>query len=161
MTRKHKKRLFRIKLSGFLLIAAALAEHFWLSDAPLWSRLLLFLPAYLTVGYDVLWRALRNIANGQVFDENFLMTVATLGALLIGFLPSAEPEFAEAVFVMVFYQVGELFQSIAVGKSRRSIAGLMEIRPTLARVLRDGKELVRALKNREGSLKYSGERFFK
>ena len=124
-----------------LLVAAVAAEKLLLSAFPVPFRLLLYLPAYLIVGHDVLWSALRNILRGQVFDENFLMALATVGALAIGFLPDSEPEFAEAVFVMVFYQVGELFQSIAVGKSRRSIAALMDIRPDTARVLRDGKEL--------------------
>ena len=124
-----------------LLAAAVAAEKLLLSAFPVPFRLLLYLPAYLIVGYDVLWSALRNILRGQVFDENFLMALATVGALAIGFLPDSEPEFAEAVFVMIFYQVGELFQSIAVGKSRRSIAALMDIRPDTARVLRDGKEL--------------------
>src|SRR5699024_1677130 len=86
---------------------------------------------YLVIGWDVLWRAVRNIAHGQIFDENFLMAIATVGALCIG-------EYAESVFVMLFYQVGELFQSYAVGRSRQSIAELMEIRPDYANVERDG-----------------------
>ena len=94
-----------------------------------WAR---FLIPYLVIGWDVLWRAVRNIAHGQVFDENFLMAIATVGAFFIG-------EYAEAVFVMLFYQVGELFQSYAVGKSRQSIAELMEIRPDYANVERDGQ----------------------
>ena len=94
-----------------------------------WAR---FLIPYLVIGWDGLWRAVRNIAHGQVFDENFLMAIATVGALFIG-------EYAEAVFVMLFYQVGELFQSYAVGKSRQSIAALMEIRPDYANVERDGQ----------------------
>ena len=141
MTYRQKKNLCRIIAGAVLLIAAAACERSVLSHAPLLWRLALYLPAYLTVGYDVLWRAVRNIAHGQVFDENFLMCIATLGALAVGFLPSAEPEFAEAVFVMIFYQTGELFQSVAVGKSRRSISALMDIRPELARVERNGKEM--------------------
>ena len=141
MTRKQKKNRNRIVAALVLLVAAVAAEKLLLSAFPVPFRLLLYLPAYLIVGHDVLWSALRNILRGQVFDENFLMALATVGALAIGFLPDSEPEFAEAVFVMVFYQVGELFQSIAVGKSRRSIAALMDIRPDTARVLRDGKEL--------------------
>ena len=129
-------------MGAVLLIAAMLCDRFALpSAAPLFLRLALYLPAYFTVGYDVLWRAARNILHGQIFDENFLMVIATLGALVVGFLPSAEPEFAEAVFVMIFYQTGELFQRIAVGKSRRSISALMDIRPELARVEREGKEI--------------------
>ncbi|MBP3396214.1 MAG: cadmium-translocating P-type ATPase [Clostridia bacterium] len=141
MTRKQKKNRNRIVAALVLLVAAVAAEKLLVSAFSVPFRLLLYLPAYLIVGYDVLWSALRNILRGQVFDENFLMALATVGALAIGFLPDSEPEFAEAVFVMVFYQVGELFQSIAVGKSRRSIAALMDIRPDTARVLRDGKEL--------------------
>ena len=94
--------------------------------------LVLFLIPYFTVGWDVLKKAALNIAHGQLLDENFLMAIATIGALVLG-------EYAEAVFVMLFYQVGELFQSIAVGKSRASIASLMDIRPDVARVLRDGE----------------------
>ena len=126
LTRKQKKTLARILASGVLLIGAALApvEGVW--------RLALFLVPYLLVGWDILWKAIRNIAHGQVFDENFLMCVATLGALALG-------EYAEAVGVMLFYQVGELFQSIAVGRSRRSISELMDIRPDSANLLRDGE----------------------
>ena len=96
------------------------------------NRFYIYLIAYFVIGWDILWKAIRNIANGQVFDENFLMCVATIGALALG-------EDAEAVGVMLFYQVGELFQSYAVGKSRRSIAQLMDIRPDVANVERDGQ----------------------
>ena len=122
MTRRQKRCLYRILAGAALLIAAMLCDRFVLPSAPLFLRLALYLPAYFTAGYDVLWRAVRNALHGQVFDENFLMTVATVGALCIGFLPGASPEFSEAVFVMIFYQTGELFQKIAVGKSRRSIS---------------------------------------
>ncbi|MBR6728224.1 MAG: cadmium-translocating P-type ATPase [Clostridia bacterium] len=141
MTCKQKKNLWRIIGAVLLLAAAVAAEQLWLSQIWLLWRLALYLPAYFLVGWDVLWRALRNICHGQVFDENFLMAIATVGALVLGFLPDAEPEFAEAVFVMAFYQTGELFQSIAVGKSRRSIAGLVNLRPELARVVREEKEI--------------------
>lgn len=94
--------------------------------------LYIYLAVYLIIGWDILWKAVRNIGHGQVFDENFLMCVATMGALVLG-------EYAEAVGVMLFYQVGELFQSVAVGKSRRSIAQLMDIRPDVANVERDGQ----------------------
>ena len=128
MTKKQKKTLARILAAGALLIAAALlpVEGLW--------RLPLFLVPYLVIGWDVLWKALRNIVHGQVFDENFLMSLATVGALALG-------EYSEAVGVMLFYQVGELFQSYAVGKSRRSIAQLMDIRPDSARVEREGELL--------------------
>ena len=105
--------------------------------------LLLYSLPYLLIGYDVLWKAIRNLLRGQLLDECFLMTVATLGAILVGFLPGGEAEYAEAVGVMLFYQVGELFQSVAVGKSRKSIAALMDIRPDTATVLREnGEEVV-------------------
>ena len=125
VTKHQKADLARILLAGALFIAAELipAQGVW--------KLLLFLVPYFTVGWDVLWRSVRNIAHGQVFDENFLMSVATVGAMATG-------EFAEAVAVMLFYQVGELFQSVAVGKSRSSIAALMDIRPEYANVIRDG-----------------------
>ena len=133
MTRKQKKMLVRIAVSAVLLIAAVLVPY-----QGLW-RFALFLPAYFVIGWDVLWRAVRNIAHGQVFDENFLMALATVGAFCTGFF--AQGEYPEAVFVMLFYQVGELFQSYAVGKSRKSIASLMDIRPDYANVERDGKLL--------------------
>ena len=133
MTRKQKKMLVRIAVSAVLLIAAALVPY-----QGLW-RFALFLPAYFVIGWDVLWKAARNIAHGQVFDENFLMALATVGAFCTGFF--GQGEYPEAVFVMLFYQVGELFQSYAVGKSRKSIASLMDIRPDYANVERDGKLL--------------------
>lgn len=140
MSRKQKKMRNRILLSAGLLVVAFLLEKTVLAGAPLWALLLIYLPAYFVAGYDVLWRAARNIAHGQVFDENFLMCVATVGALVVGFLPAGDAEFAEASFVMIFYQTGELFQSVAVGKSRKSISALMNIRPDVAIVVRDGEE---------------------
>lgn len=125
MTKKQKKSLIRILLSAVLLAGA------WLSPLTGAWQLLAFLVPYVIIGYDVLWTAVRNILHGQVFDENFLMSVATVGAFFI-------QEFPEAVAVMLLYQVGELFQSIAVGKSRKSIASLMDIRPDYANVLREG-----------------------
>lgn len=133
MTRKQKKMTIRIGISVVLLIAAVLVPY-----EGVW-RFALFLPAYFVVGWDVLWKAIRNIAHGQVFDENFLMALATVGAFCTGFF--GEGEYPEAVFVMVFYQVGELFQSYAVGKSRKSISALMDIRPDYANVERDGKSV--------------------
>lgn len=126
MTKKQKKMLLRILSSGILLLIAALL--------PLEGvfRLLAFLIPYAVIGWDVLWKAVRNIAHGQVFDENFLMAIATVGAFFTG-------EFPEAVAVMLFYQTGELFQNYAVGKSRQSIASLMDIRPDYANIERDGK----------------------
>lgn len=125
--------LVRIAASAVLLVAAVLIPY----EGP-W-RFVLFLPAYFVIGWDVLWKAARNIAHGQVFDENFLMALATVGAFCTGFF--GQGEYPEAVFVMLFYQVGELFQSYAVGKSRKSIASLMDIRPDYANVERDGKLL--------------------
>ncbi len=126
MTKKQKMTLARIILSGVLLVAAYLLplEHWW--------KLAAFLVPYLLIGWDVLWKAVRNIAHGQIFDENFLMSIATIGAFVLG-------EYPEGVFVMLFYQVGELFQSYAVGKSRRSITQLMDICPDYANVRRDGE----------------------
>ena len=115
LTPKQRRNLGRVVLSAVLLAAV----HFL---PPLWQPFLIYLIPYGLIGWDVLWKALRNIAHGQVFDENFLMALATVGAFFTG-------EYAEAVFVMLFYQVGELFQDYAVGKSRRSIAALMDIRP--------------------------------
>ena len=132
MSKKQKRMLFRILLSAALLLAAVLLP---LNNFPL-LRLAVFLVPYGVIGWDVLWRAVRNIAHGQVFDENFLMALAPVGAFFTG-------EFPEAVFVMLFYQVGELFQSCAVDKSRKSIAQLMDIRPDYANVERDG-QLVQA-----------------
>ena len=125
MDRRQKRTLARILISAALLILAALLPL----EGPL--RLATFLVPYAVIGYDVLWEALEGIAHGQVFDENFLMALATVGAIGTG-------EYPEAVFVMLFYQVGELFQSYAVGKSRQSIAALMDIRPDWANVERDG-----------------------
>ena len=150
MTKKQKRTLWRILLSAALLAVVALLPlpTLWLPGAlPLVSvshvsqdgsaafslaPWVLYLVPYLLIGWDVLWKAVRNIAHGQVFDENFLMAIATVGAFATG-------EYAEAVFVMLFYQVGELFQSYAVGKSRQSIASLMDIRPDYANVEQDGE----------------------
>ena len=126
MTKKQKKMLGRILASAVLLVAAAVLPL----DGP-W-RLAAFLIPYAVIGWDVLWKAVRNIAHGQVFDENFLMALATVGAFLTG-------EFPEGVAVMLFYQVGELFQSYAVGRSRKSIAALMDIRPDYANIEVGGK----------------------
>jgi len=126
MTKKQKKMLCRILISAVLFAAAILLP---LEGFP---RLLAFLVPYAVVGWDVIWRAVRNILNGQVFDENFLMSVATLGAFGCG-------EYPEGVAVLLFYQVGELFQNVAVSRSRQSISDLMDIRPDYANVERDGQ----------------------
>ncbi len=127
MSKKQKKELYRILAAALFFAAGMLTpERFF------WPRLVLFVCAYLLVGLEVLKTAAIHIAHGQVFDENFLMSLATIGAWAIG-------EYSEAAAVMLFYQVGELFQSLAVGKSRRSIAALMDIRPDTANLLRDGE----------------------
>ena len=120
-----------------MLAVAALVEH--TVQLPVWQMLLIYLVPYMVVGYDVVGEAFEGICHGEVFDEDFLMFVATVGAMCIGFLPGAEPQFAEAVFVMLFFQVGELFEHYAEHRSRRSIRALMDIRPDTANVLRDGK----------------------
>lgn len=159
MTRKQKKTLIRIIAAAVLLIVVSLTPDQiypadrWVIDltgewaAPAewletgyteysWGflKLVMYLIPYFVIGWDILWKAVRNIGHGQVFDENFLMCVATIGALVLG-------EYSEAVGVMLFYQVGELFQSYAVGKSRKSIAQLMDIRPDVANVEREGQIL--------------------
>lgn len=120
-----------------MLAVAALVEH--TVQLPVWQMLLIYLVPYMVVGYDVVGEAIEGICHGEVFDEDFLMFVATVGAMCIGFLPGAGPQFAEAVFVMLFFQVGELFEHYAEHRSRRSIRALMDIRPDTANVLRDGK----------------------
>ncbi|WP_343207992.1 heavy metal translocating P-type ATPase [Anaerolentibacter hominis] len=125
MTRKQKKQLYRILAAAALLLLAVLLP---LGPA---ARFGAFLLCYAVIGWDILWKAVTNILHGQVFDENFLMAVATVGAMCLG-------DYAEGVSVMLFYQVGEWFQSYAVNKSRRSISSLMDIRPDYANVIRDG-----------------------
>ena len=137
--KENKIKLARIIASTILLVVASLLNRAF--DVPMRVQLLLFLPAYLVAGYDVLAEAGESIVRREAFDEDFLMSVATLGALLIGFVPGGEPEFAEAVFVMLFFQVGELFEDLAQDKSRASISELMDIRPDTANVERDGHAL--------------------
>ena len=129
-----KKQLALIILTGLLLIAAVLIEHKFL--LPTWQLLLIYLLPYLLIGHDTLHEAWEGICEGDAFNEHFLMAIATIGALCIGFLPGAETQFPEAVFVMLFFQVGELFEGYAEGKSRESIAHLMDIRPDIAHVVR-------------------------
>lgn len=135
-----KALLRRILVSAALLVAAMVVNA--ATELPLWGQLALFLPSYLVAGWPVLREAAEHVAAGEPFDEDFLMTVATAGALLIGFVPGGEPMFAEAVFVMLFFQVGELFEGVAEGRSRRSISQLMDLRPDTARVERAGSEVV-------------------
>ena len=131
-----KKKLIRIILTAVLLAGAWLVEHF--AALPMWQVLLVYLVPYLVISYDVLGEAVEGIMEGDPFDENFLMSIATIGALLIGFLPSAEPQFIEGVFVMLFFQLGELFEHYAEDKARDSISELMDIRPDVANVERNG-----------------------
>lgn len=123
--------------TAVLLALAAWVEHHF--SLPTWQLLLIYLVPYLLIGHDTLREAAEGVAHGDAFNEHFLMTVATLGALGIGFLPGAETEFPEAVFVMLFFQVGELFEGFAEGRSRDSIAHLMDIRPDEAHVERQGE----------------------
>ena len=132
-----KEQVVRIIITVILLIGAVLIEKN--CQLPTWQLLLVYLIPYIIIGYDTLKEAAEGIAHGDAFNEHFLMTVATLGALCIGFLPGAETEFPEAVFVMLFFQVGELFEGYAEGRSKASIAHLMNIRPDVAHVLEKGE----------------------
>lgn len=131
-----KKKMLRIAASAVLLCVAAWVEHN--TNLAVWQLLLVYLVPYLVAGYDVVGEAIEGVCHGEALDEDFLMFVATLGALLIGFLPGAETEFPEAVFVMIFFQVGEMFEHYAEHRSRRSISHLMDIRPDTANVVRGG-----------------------
>ena len=139
MEKENRLHLSKIILSAALLITAVIIEKN--TTLITWQLFLIFLVPYLIVGYGVLVKSARNIIRGEIFDENFLMSLATLGAMCIGFMPGAEHQFPEAVFVMLFYQVGELFEDIAEDRSRKSISELMDIRPDYAHVVREGKEL--------------------
>ena len=130
LTRKQKKMLIRIIIAFVLLVIIAVTLHF--VELPWWAELIIYAVPYIIAGYDVLKTAFINLIHGQIFDEKFLMMVATIGAFGTG-------EYPEASAVMLFYQIGELFQSIAVGRSRKSIAKLMDIRPDSATVIRDGE----------------------
>ena len=140
-----KKQLWLIGITVVLLLIAVLIENYQLSiinfQLSTWQLLLVYLVPYLLIGHETLHEALEGILKGDAFNEHFLMSVATIGALCIGFLPGAETEFPEAVFVMLFFQVGELFEGYAEGKSRDSIAHLMDIRPDVAQVEREGQTL--------------------
>ena len=146
MNKKQKRTRNRIvaALAIFAVVFAVtefvpLAQYVGGETNALCLEFVLFLIPYLIAGYDVLLKAARNIGNGQVFDENFLMTIATVGAFALVLFPDSQPHMAEGAAVMLFYQVGELFQGYAVGKSRQSIADMMDIAPDFANVIRDGK----------------------
>ena len=131
-----KESIIKIAAATVLLVAAVIIEK--RTDWPTWAYLLIYLVPYLIVGWETVREAVEALVHGEALDENFLMTVATAGALTIGFLPGAQTQFPEAVFVMLFFQVGELFEGIAEGRSRKSIAHLMDIRPDTTHVERDG-----------------------
>ena len=132
-----KRQLFIIALAAILLVVAVVVEH--TCSLPTWQMLLIYLVPYLIAGHETLHEAAEGVAKGDMFNEHFLMSVATIGALCIGFLPGAETEFPEAVFVMLFFQIGELFEGYAEGKSRESISHLMDIRPDVAFVEHNGQ----------------------
>lgn len=153
MTRQQRKILIKILIGGVLFAAAMLVTH--LLTLPWWGELAIFLAVYLVPGWSVLAKAARNIAHGQVFDENFLMTIASIAAFAIG-------EYPEAVEVILFYQVGELFEKIAVGRSRQAVSDLLDLCPDEATVLRDGKPetvLVEEVAVGEHILVRPGEKF--
>ena len=135
-----KKKLIRIGLTSVLLLVAWLTERN--CNLPIWQILIIYLIPYLLISYDVLHEAVEGIIEGDPFDENFLMAVATIGAFVVGFLPNGEPQFLEGVFVMLFFQIGELFEHYAEDKTRDSISNLMDIRPDTANVLRNGESIV-------------------
>ena len=131
MKKKQKKMLIRIIISAVMLIALNLIP------VTGWLRMLLYMTAYLIIGYDILLKAGKGFLNGKVFDENFLMAIATVGAIALA-LYEKSGDYNEAIAVMLFYQIGELFQSYAVGKSRKNISALMDIRPDYANIERGG-----------------------
>lgn len=140
MEKENKERLVKIIAGAALLAAAVIVDKS--VELKMWQRLLVFMVPYLIVGYETLSEAAEKLIHGELLDEDFLMSVATLGALGIGFIPGAESQFPEAVFVMLFFQVGELFEDMAEDRSRESITKLMDIRPDSATVERDGMPVV-------------------
>ena len=135
MNKKQKKMLIRIIIAGVLMIGFKILSAF--VDIPKVILFIMYMVPYLVIGYDILRKAVKGILNKQVFDENFLMAVATVGAIIIALVDDGD--FTEAIAVMLFYQIGELFQNIAVGKSRKNISELMDIRPDYANIEVDGK----------------------
>ena len=154
-----RQQIIVITASAVLLAAAVWIEHRF--TLPTWQLLLVYLIPYLTAGLGTLKEAAEGLLRGDAFNEHFLMSIATIGALAIGFMPGAEPEFTEAVFVMLFFQIGEIIEGYAEGRSQRSIEKMMEMRPDVARTLREGKEqTVRPEKVSVGEtvVVYAGER---
>lgn len=132
-----KAQILLIAVTALLLAGAVAVEKF--CNLATWQLLLVYLVPYLCVGHGTLKEAFEGVVKGEMFNEHFLMSVATIGALCIGFLPGTETEFPEAVFVMLFFQIGELFETYAEGQSRKSISHLMNIRPDMANVKRGGE----------------------
>ena len=135
-----KTKVIRIVVTALLLMAAWGVSEVW--ALAVWQQMLLFLLPYIIISYDVLGEAWEGIMERDPFNEDFLMSVATIGALLIGFIPGAETQFPEAVFVMLFFQIGEVFEDYAEDKSRDSISEMMNIRPDKANLEKDGKIVV-------------------
>lgn len=134
---EKKKKIIQIICSAILLIIAVIIDKN--TNLAMWLKLLIYCVPYLVAGFDIFEEAIEEVSEGEIFSEDFLMIIATLGALFIGFLPNSEPQFTEAVFVMLFFQVGELFEIIAEGNSKKSISALMEIRPDYANLIKDDK----------------------
>ena len=145
MEKERKETIIKIVTAALLLIADVVIEKLWGPEGRLsvslakWQLLILYLIPYLLVGWETIREAVEGLVHGEALNEDFLMSIATIGALCIGFVPGGESQFPEAVFVMLFFQIGELFEDIAEGQSRRSVASLMEIRPDTANVKREGK----------------------
>jgi len=145
MEKERKETIVKIVTAALLLIADVAIEKLWGPEGRLsvslakWQLLILYLIPYLLVGWETISEAVEGLVHGEALNEDFLMSIATIGALCIGFVPGGESQFPEAVFVMLFFQIGELFEDIAEGQSRRSVASLMEIRPDTANVKREGK----------------------
>ena len=135
-----KKKVIRIILTSVLLLIAWLIDRNY--NLPMWQTLIVYFVPYLLISYDVLGEAVEGIMEGNPFDEDLLMSIATIGAFIIGFLPNGEPEFLEGVFVMLFFQIGELFEHYAEDKTRDSISNLMDIRPDSANIIKKGEIIV-------------------
>ena len=133
--KESKKKIIQIIIASILLIISIIIDNIF--DLPITIRTIIYLVPYLVSGYDIIIEAFENIIHGEIFDECFLMVIATVGAMCIGFLPNAEQEFLEAVFVMLFFQVGEFFEIIAEDNSEKSINTLLELKPNSANLIMD------------------------
>ena len=141
METEDKKTLLQIIISAGLFGVLLIIEHFVFTNIPFIVLFILYLALYIFVAHGVLLEAFKNIRKGEVFDENFLMSIASIGAMLIGFLPNTKPQFAEAVAVVLFYRIGEFFEDIAVDKSKKSITSLMNLKSEFANIIKDGKTI--------------------